>query len=149
MGQWEVLWTWTPHCTHRRYEQPKVNEWSTSALANTTKSLTMKCPPSRTRQRGHRFHLYIRVPGTRYLAFSLSKSNANVQATINWGPKCSLYVKSGGFELYLRPSQTNLTHSRTILKPSAASGILVRSRFACDPSLCSGGCKAEYKMPSQ
>ena len=137
------------HHNYRKNKWPKVNDWSTSPLANATKSLTMKCPLSRTRQRGHRFHLYMRVPGMRYLAFSLSKSNANVHATMNWGPKCSLYTNSGGFELYLSPSQTNLTHSRTILKPSAASGILARSRFAYDPSLCSGGCRAEYKFPSQ
>lgn len=130
VDQWETRWSRTFHHTHRRYKWPKANEVSISPLANATKSLTMNSPPSRTRQCGHRFHLCIRVPGTRYLAFSLSKSNANVHATMNWGPKCSLYTKSGGFELYLSPSQTNLTHSRTIRKPSAASGILVGSRFA-------------------
>lgn len=113
------------------------------------KSLTTECPPSRVRQRGHWVHLCMGVPGIRILAFSLSKSNASVHAAINCGPKYSLYTKSGGFELCLRPSQTNLTHSRMILKPSAASGILVTSRFADDPSLCSGGCRAEYKIPSQ
>lgn len=123
--------------THRRYNKPKVNERYILAVANVTKSWTMKFPSPRNRDRGHSVYLYIGVRVTKCWAFSLSRSKANVHATMNRCPKRSTSGGLGG--LYLRLWQTYRTHSRTTLKPSTPSGILAMSRFASDPSLWNGG----------
>jgi len=83
---------------HRRYNEPRANERGASAVANATKSCTIKLPSPRNVDRGHIADLYIGVRGTKCRAFSLSRSKASVHATMNRCPKRS----TGSGYLYRR-----------------------------------------------
>ena len=91
------MYTYVPHHTHRRYNEPEANERSVSVVINVTKSCTMEPPSPRNGGCGHSVDLYIGVRRTKCRAFSLSRSKASVHATMNRCPKRSTDPE----ELYL------------------------------------------------
>jgi len=123
-------WIKVSRCTHRRYDEPNDNKPCGSVVMNPTKSCMVRSP-FQDRGCGHSFDLYTGRRGMNSRVASLSRSNANVHATMN----LRLERSAGSWRSYPSPQQTSRAHSRTTLKPSAPSGILSTSRFANDPSL--------------